>query len=480
MNASNETNIIYLPLQDQKDLLGADTFFEDYRSFKRPGTAERNQEFIDGVEYVPAHDYPALRELHGGASDVARRKREASRAIMELEANKASSELKAPEYELAAAYHEKQLRKLLLAEEAKNLHDSGSSSAQDTARNAFEKYNKELYGEVDRADFSAMMNTEQARVREFVPKTAEAQRIHQQLLEYFNGIEFGGEEHELMSQEDLAELRRALLERFGDILDAVPETEDSKKHDAEQIANMFRGALSLRGFTEKGWIVRVEANASVTDTDAKNKEIVLPASLSRTAREIRRLMIHEFSVHALRGQNGAETGIAALGTGTANYGDVEEGEGVLFECALEGNFDNASFYRARDRYIVAGLALGVDGGENQDSRRDARQVFELTWRLFAVRFAEDGNIDESVIAKAQAEAMTHVDNAFRSTNFAGRGVIYRKLKMYYEGLKKNAKYYERHRDNMGAAVDASLVGKFDHTDEEEGGEAQTVRELAAA
>jgi len=124
---------------------------------------------------------------------------------------------------------------------------------------------------------------------------------------------------------------------------------------------------------------------------------------------------------------------------------------------------------ARDRYIVAGLARGTDG-----TPRDARQTYELAWRMFAIRMAKDGDLTDEILAKAKESAFTHVDNAFRGTPQTTPGLIYRKLKMYYEGLQKNGQYYMNHKGNIAAALEVSLVGKCDHTDEAEGGEMERV------
>jgi hypothetical protein len=81
--------------------------------------------------------------------------------------------------------------------------------------------------------------------------------------------------------------------------------------------------------------------------------------------------------------------------------------------------------------------------------------------------ASDGVIDQGVMDKAKSQAMTHVENAFRGTNFAMPGVIYTKLKVYYEGLAKNVTYFRNFDGTIDEALDAAMVGKCDHTDENE-------------
>ena len=205
-------------------------------------------------------------------------------------------------------------------------------------------------------------------------------------------------------------------------------------------------------------------------TNADIKRIYLPTNTKRNASQLRRLIVHETEVHARRGQNGDETGVRALGKGTADYADVEEGLGVFLECKVAGDLDNLSFHRARDRYITAGLALGADGVP-----KDGPQTFEILWRLFAIKNSKDGSIDEAAERKAMDQAMVHIENAFRGTNFAMTGVIYTKLKVYYEGLAKNARFFAE-ADDLSVALDMAMIGKYNHVDPSE---LKTVQELIA-
>ncbi len=61
----------------------------------------------------------------------------------------------------------------------------------------------------------------------------------------------------------------------------------------------------------------------------------------------------------------------------------------------------------------------------------------------------------------------HIENAFRGTSFTAPGVIYCKLKVYYEGLLKNARYFSDNQDDLQQAFTTAMIGKFDHTDPSE-------------
>lgn len=465
-----------------------DSVFIEYLDFARrkQELAAQKAAFIADEAYVPSYTYGELIHLYdtpepktdkngnplpleGDEFVFADKKRETEKAILELEANRASGKLSKEMYNLSADTHESYLKKMILAESAKRLQAPGSSSDRELAEQEFSMLNKELFGEIDQTTFDSMLTTEQARVASFEPTTDAGTRVKEQLENYFSSKEFSVEEQPIIDEEAFAELQEAVRARFGNILNVVPETDNETKYNACQCAEIITNALKACDLYEKGWRGVVDSEVSIPSTEVDKKIVKLPEDTLRTADELRRLIVHEVGVHARRGQNGEDTGVHALKFGTANYADVEEGEGVLLECVVAGTLDNPSLDRARDRYIVAGLALGSDG-----TPRDARQTYELAWRMFAVRMSKNGQMTEDVIARAKDMAFTHVDNAFRGTAQTMPGVIYRKLKMYYEGLQKNGQYFINHKGDIAAALEVSLIGKCDHTDEAEHGEMEQV------
>lgn len=99
-------------------------------------------------------------------------------------------------------------------------------------------------------------------------------------------------------------------------------------------------------------------------------------------------------------------------------------------------------------YIAAGLIAGIDRKEALP--RDGRETFEDLL---------------SVYSFSEAEALTHLDNAFRGTDWKQPGVFYSKLQIYFAGLVNNVSFLAR-ADNLEQAIDFALIGKFDHTGEE--------------
>ena len=87
--------------------------------------------------------------------------------------------------------------------------------------------------------------------------------------------------------------------------------------------------------------------------------------------------------------------------------------------------------------------------------------------MLAVRTAQNGAIDDVITAKAREQAYGHVENAFRGTPYWRQGVVYTKLKVYYEGLRKNADYFASDSAAMSESIDRAMIGKYNHTDPDE-------------
>ncbi len=421
----------------------------------------------------PAYDYPQLDRLYDSKIDedtdeestsptfLMDRKADIQRAVYRLEQARSTGELSESEAELYAAFHETRLKRIMLVEAARRL-GVGSGSEDEVARQAFIDLNRELFGEFDHEAYAGMLATEQRNLDAFEPQNEQATAVKRELEQFFARKDLAGKvEEELLEPELIEQLQRYILRRYETVLAVVPDGEGIV-YDAEQCRELFERALEAAGLAEKGWKVINDPKKSNPATAANKQKISLPGKMARTPDELKRLIIHEMEVHARRGQNGKDADVKLLQKGTADYADVEEGLGVLLECILAGNMDNPSFHRARDRYLTAGMALG-----SGDTPRDSRQTFEVMWRVLAVRDARDGVIDDDVRERAMKQAYAHVENAFRGTNFAMPGIIYAKLKIYYEGLVKNADFYKHRIDNLDAAFDDAMLGKINHTDPQE-------------
>ncbi len=423
-NQQDKNNMVktnYLPENEIKELTSSKLTFTDFTHFE-DDTAVRDrqkQDFIAGDIYVPDYGYPRLDRLYDekeSGGSVQEVKTSLYRAILELEANRDSGVMRPEEFDLYASFYELRLKKIMLVEAAKRLRETPSSSENEVARQEFMSLNYEVYGEVDYEAFNQIMSTEFRRVESFDPRGDDAEKIKRYLLDYFRYRQFEDiNELPLLNDEQMSIMHDFVLDKYKYIVENIPDTGEDVFYDAEASRDIINRCLVASGLADHGWLCEIDPKRSVPATNSSKKRIFLPSNTLRNARQLRRLYIHEGEVHARRGQNGEESGLAPLRDGTADYADVEEGAGVVMECILEGNFDNESFHRARDRYIVAGLAMGIDG-----TPKDARATFEITWRLLAIRYAKDGVVDRDVEARAKKQATVHDDNAFRGQTFQCR------------------------------------------------------------
>jgi hypothetical protein len=423
----------------------------------------QKQAFISGYEYNPVYHYPELDTLAYNQK-LTNKKTAIYEAVLELDAAKNAPNANIAQLELYRSYHERFLKRIMLAEAARDLYHGGTAAQIETAQEAFGQMNTELYGEYDTQMFKGMFSTEYTILDNFEPKNDVSKDLKNELLLQLNNSSIEHvNEPELLTSDELQKIKQILYERYAGIFSVIPETDDSIYYDVNECIQILTMVLEKSGLAQLGWVVIINEKKTIVATDVNKKQIKLPKNTHRNASALRRFTIHEVEVHARRGQNGIDKDSDILKNGTADYADIEEGLGILFEVALEGTFDNPSFQRARDRYIAAGLALGIDGGHP----RDARETFDILWRMIAIRESKDGMINQETIAAAQDIAYSHIENAFRGTNFREKGIIYIKLKLYYEGLSKNTSYFKQNIHDINGAIDRAMIGKYNHTSDEE-------------
>lgn len=455
-----------------KLLLQVDSSFTDYTKFEVENQQREEQKrlFINGDIYSPSYHYIELSSLYdtktdnytGKKSIISAKKMAIQYAVMELDSLSKSGDINEDLAELYASYYEKSLKKIILVEAARDLILNQGSSNQENLRRSFVEINKELYGEIDEKDYRSILLTEYRRLNKFIDPDKYTQEIIEYLRNYLENISVNTvptEEHEILNKDLIDSMYPIIKDRYSYIWKAVPETDDSTYYNAEESNQIINLALYESGLSKSGWVSVVSDYKKSPSTSSDSKTVSLPASTSRNSKQLRALIIHEVGVHAQRAQNGENTGLQILKTGTASYADIEEGLGVLLECIVNNSVDNPALHRARDRYLAAGLALG-----GQNSRpKDARQTYEILWRLIASRKSDGHNITEEAVLQAKNEAYDHIENAFRGTNFTTPGVIYSKLKIYREGLKKNIQYFQDVSD-ISLGLDRALRGKYNHTD----------------
>jgi hypothetical protein len=472
MNSESENINIETPSDElTEEYKAVKSDFNDFNRFLDNASnnrAESKRRFIADIDYVPSYNYPKLASFKDDDQTV-QKKTDVYNAVLELEVSRKAAEIigdsaRAAELMLYRSFHDLRLKKIMLTDAAQHLHDTARSADQETARYSFMLLNKEIFGEVNEDWFNGMLAKELKKAKVFQPTDLLGAEISGALsgtLANFENSE--ATEPEILSDTDMSTLHEYVLQRYQHVLAEVPDTDDDRYYDATECAEIINNTLVASGLGDDGWSSEVNSSKLNPVTNIANRKIYLPTSTRRNANELRRLIVHEQEGHARRAQNGIDKKSKILQSGTADYADVEEGLGVILECAVAGDLSNPSFNRARERYITAGLALGVDNG----APRDAREVYEILWRMIAIDSSVDGSMSEKMVDKAKDKAFGHVENAFRGTDFWMKGTVYLKLKVYYEGLVKNAQYLSENIDNLDTAFDDAMIGKINHTDPEE-------------
>jgi len=443
----------------------------DYEWFAGDAAARNRQkvDFISGEVYVPNYDYTILKDrtshdslVSGGASiDQIAVLRGLSSVIA------AESGVQAEARDLYEDMYDTLLQRELLVEYAAKALNGGSGERRALWREKFTATNELLYGPVDANIFESLLLEKKELIVDFRPDNEAGAKIKKYVEDRLDFSSVNDETSQISPLDDemIGEYRTYLSHRYAPVLEVVPETDESVRYNAQDCQDIMQKALRAGGLEQKEWKVGVSDSVSGVTTSTADKTILLPSDTSRTAKELRALILHEQEVHARRGQNGLESSYPGLlANGTAKYAAVEEGLGICLEAIMNGSIEgNAAIQRAKERYLHVGLALGVDGIE-----RDAREVFEITWRIKVIEIAKQnaGEINKDVIKEARAKTVPHIDNIFRGTDFAGKGVIYRKAKIYYEGFLLSAQTLsevDRDDERFGEL----FLGKFDHSDNKE-------------
>lgn len=450
-----------------------DSSYTDFKRYQEP-TTDRDaakSAFIDDETWAPEFSYPKIDKFYDSFDDsdkeskndtdksIAKKKTKVQLAVFALDRISTES----PEAALYADYHQVRLQRIMLNEASYHMMTAGTEEARWVAAEEFRTIGQELYGEMDQALFAGLLGAEKQRVLEFEPKTEIAEKIKADLQSFFDSSDTElGATAELISPEALARIHEALRARYPDIINVFESADQSVMFDAESAAELINQALEAGGLKAGGWKAVVDKKKQTPATSPNLKKISLPANLSRNAAQLLRLTMHEQEVHARRAFNGDATGYKVLQNGTADYADVEEGLGVLFEAAISGSFAGPATARAEERYIAAGIATGLFG-----PARDARQTHEILWRILAVKSHPTGEISNENVLAAKKASTVHIENAFRGTPTTMPGVIYPKLKVYYEGLVKNCRLFEEYEGDMNELLDEVLAGKYDHTSPKE-------------
>jgi hypothetical protein len=396
--------------QEIQELIDVKSSFVDYKKFQDDETDREEQRdlFAEGEIEFPVYRYPELEKLLDNTGFASKMDETANAATkLLLESHKYADASNTPLWAICAlesGKHLRNLNKMKLVQGAEIMLHTGDFEQ-------FMKYNSILHGLPTLATFQIALQ----------PETIFSEALMTQLSDFVH-------------------------ERWGDTLAVAPNTPDDVMYNAQRIVDVLNDALKVKGWDAEGWQSEISKTHTAVATNGSKKRIFIPENRVMNAATLRGRVAHEIGIHAGRVRTGSKTGYKVLRTGTANYLENEEGLAIIMECGAAGSWNNEGINRARNRYITAGLIAGID----RDEPRNSREVLdELT-----------GNYGIAV-----PEALTHLDNAFRGTDWSRPGVFYSKLQIYFSGLVQNIQYLAD-AENLDMAVDFALTGKFDHIGEE--------------
>ncbi len=445
-----------------------DSSFSDYRRFKEPSSSRTaaKEAFIADRTYAPDFKYPSIEFLFDKLDKEDResvndkdhylhiKKSRIQKAVYELDSYSDTN----PEALLYSNFHQTRLLRIMLNEASYRMLFATNEDSRSIAAKEFSTIGRELYGPMDKELFLGITHNYKHKIDQFIPKTDQALSIKNSLQNVFTQCYIDGPEPEpIIDKETLLKIRATINKRYEKLFGVFPGTDDNVYYNAQQSAEILNDALATTGLSYFGWKAIVDNNIQIVSTDGEFQTISLPSNLRRNSAELVRLYIHEGEVHARRYENGKRRSVL-LSRGTANYADVEEGVGLLLECALVGEIKSPALDRAEERYLLAGIATGLFG-----PLRDARQSHELLWRLIAVKQNHHGVIGQKEIKKAKTASVVHIENAFRGTPTTIPGIIYPKLKIYLEGLVKNCRLFQSYNGDYNDLLDKIMLGKYDHT-----------------
>lgn len=195
-----------------------------------------------------------------------------------------------------------------------------------------------------------------------------------------------------------------------------------------EVEMIFKEVLAR--YEIEGWSVVVDhtGNRRIFATNMQLKRIIIPSEkhlFSRSAKitDVHALALaeHEIGVHARRSFAASQTSLRLLETGFDHYLKGEEGVASYVQQQVEG----AEEFYGFDRYLAAGLAVGMDG-----EVRDFRGVFSLMTDYYTLKFEIDGEEKHSTPYRAAWDVCVRV---FRGTTGQTAGCIYTKDIVYLEG-----------------------------------------------
>lgn len=382
-----------------------------------PANAKEQKDlFIAGKISVPEHVYPKLAIEDAVIDEI--------QALGDTIASSPALDVKhAHVYE---EFVEQYVKKTRLMRAMYDVKTAETDELRDTARKEFMELNIELYGAPDRDTYISLLSEKVATIAEKdLPDNAQVLLGELRGLIPAEYIQKNEVTRFKPSDETIEWMRLAAETLYGSMLSHVPEKE---VFDVYEVRDIFAAILKEEfGETASEWRVDVEEAKSINVKSPENR-VVIPEDRGELTRDdVRKLVVHEIGVHVLRSITGEQANIGPFRTGLSEYYDAEEGLGKVMEQALDGEFVEAGV----DHYITAG-AIYFDS-------KDFRDVYEMNWRIEALRKLETGDeLTDDAVDRAKETAYSGVMRILRGTD----ELPWFKDLAYYNGTAETWRFLE--------------------------------------
>lgn len=260
----------------------------------------------------------------------------------------------------------------------------------------------------------------------------------------------------------IAAYGKIIKEHYQQLFDLVDE-ENKNEFSPEELHNLFNKALNILKEEDQEWDKwKIVFNDNTyLSTSSSSREIkVGRRHVPISVIEAKKLIAHEWLVHAFRSLNGYKTGDDRLAKGLPGYKRAEEGIAILTEEAISGEFPK----RALDRYLDIYLALEI----NDEFQRTRQDIFKISYNRQLIRLQKEG-ANEEELRYLPAEVWGHIDRIYKGglgNNQGKRQAIFTKDSVYYAGYRMMAEYFVSQLKNGRSPEDIFNYlsqGKFDPT-----------------
>lgn len=319
-------------------------------------------------------------------------------------------------------------------------------AAQANDMELFRRCSTALYGEPSQAIFGYTLMNIHSRLRQYKSEGShELKKLAYDLERMLPQPSIHKSELRWVSQSVFEAVRRRTLEKLNYLLGF---SVSKSRVGADEIRRVLELALQALG-ADKWKVVVHDAKTNIT-VDQGSRLLKVPKDRTLGRGQLAGLVLHEVGTHIARRENAERGKLALLQTGLANYTKGEEGVAIMREQLMT----EAQDFTGEDRYLAAGLALGLDG-----IPRNFGMVYELMRLYFRVHTLERDLGANDLESRALDEAWRICMRLFRGTDFVTPGVCFTKDILYREG---NIAIWKLLEKNI-SAMDYFDVGKYDPT-----------------